>query len=351
MRSGFNEQLRGEYSAQRLRNEGETQRREAEAIAADPYIGELLDLRRGLFIDAMRRAIAIPAQTGAAMSTGQARAHAIGEEIGARLTSAGLSADYLEPTYRCAVCKDTGYVGEPLRNRCECYKKRLFELTLAASGLNERDTHGFDNFDASCLPDEIPEGARLSQRELTQRVCQLMRDYAESFPNTETLNILLTGASGLGKTFLMDCAAGRVVERGFMVMKLTAYQMSEAMRAHHSAPVMYYNPSDDSNAPDARFELMMNCDLLCLDDLGIEPMLENLSIPHLYTLINERLAARRHTLIATNLTPHEIAQRYTERVASRLLDTQRAQVIRLIGRDIRLSKRQQNSGIHAAQHK
>jgi hypothetical protein len=66
-----------------------------------------------------------------------------------------------------------------------------------------------------------------------------------------------------------------------------------------------------------------------------EPMLRNITVEYLFTLLNERCAAKLHTVVATNLSIIQIKERYGERVASRLLDTSKCVLIRLGGRDLR----------------
>ena len=56
----------------------------------------------------------------------------------------------------------------------------------------------------------------------------------------------------------------------------------------------------------------------------------------LYTLINSRLTASRHTIISSNLSMDEVARRYSPQIASRL----RGSFMRLafLGDDIRVKK-------------
>ena len=83
------------------------------------------------------------------------------------------------------------------------------------------------------------------------------------------------------------------------------------------------------------FEQLLSVPLLLIDDLGSEPMMRNITVEYLFTLLNERMAARRHTVIATNLSPLQLQQTYGERVSSRLLDRTRCAVIKLEGKDLR----------------
>ncbi len=74
---------------------------------------------------------------------------------------------------------------------------------------------------------------------------------------------------------------------------------------------------------------------MLIDDLGTEPMMRNITVEYLFTLLNERMAAKRHTVVATNLTPVQLQERYGERVASRLLDKTCCAPVQLRGRDLR----------------
>ena len=65
-------------------------------------------------------------------------------------------------------------------------------------------------------------------------------------------------------------------------------------------------------------------------------MMRNVTVEYLFTLLNERMAARLHTVIATNLSPMQIKETYGERVASRLLDRSRCAAMMLTGKDLRL---------------
>ena len=49
----------------------------------------------------------------------------------------------------------------------------------------------------------------------------------------------------------------------------------------------------------------------------------------------QRAAAKRHTVIATNLTATQLQERYGERVSSRLLDRSVCGVVQFRGKDLR----------------
>ena len=77
------------------------------------------------------------------------------------------------------------------------------------------------------------------------------------------------------------------------------------------------------------------CGLLLIDDLGTEPIMRNITIEYLFTLLNERMTRGQHTFLATNLNRTQIIEQYEERVASRLFDKTASVCIRLEGKDLR----------------
>ena len=82
----------------------------------------------------------------------------------------------------------------------------------------------------------------------------------------------------------------------------------------------------------------INCDILCIDDLGTENILKNVTCEYLFLIINERLIRNKATIITTNLNLTQIIDVYDERIYSRLKDKQSSIVVNLTGDDIRTMK-------------
>ena len=83
----------------------------------------------------------------------------------------------------------------------------------------------------------------------------------------------------------------------------------------------------------------MDIPVLMLDDLGSEPLMQNITVEQLFHLINERQLRGLSTVISTNLTLKELRERYTERIVSRLNDPQNCEIIILEGQDLRKVRR------------
>lgn len=108
--------------------------------------------------------------------------------------------------------------------------------------------------------------------------------------------LLLTGETGVGKTFLMRCLGARLRP----VAGITAY----GLRCIEN----WYSWTDGTD--------------LCIDDLGAEPVLSEYGTKEdLMKLVIAHRAERQNgrTSVTTNFTAGEIAARYGDRTLSRLL--------------------------------
>ena len=310
-----------EYARQRADDEADQARRLSEACEKAPGIGALREESASLALGAMHSILeqhTVEARRAVAEGM-KARGQAINAEIRALLKGAGLPEDQLSMRYRCPVCQDTGYVGEMPRRFCECFEARLRLRQYEDGSMAGLDEQNFEAFDLNVIPEEN------GQRATMDKYRKLCEAYADGFPDFRYRNLLLTGGGGLGKTFLLNCIFERVTRRGYSAVRITAFRLFEAMRQQHMANDERYDG----------FSALIDAPLLLIDDLGTEPMMRNITVEYLFTLLNERNAAKRHTVVATNLTPPQLKERYGERVASRLLDTTAGAAVLFEGRDLR----------------
>lgn len=315
-------ELLAEYQAQRAQNEQALEARIAEAGRIDPNIARLREENASLALDTLKRIMALGDENARREAAEQMKQRGIfnNGEIRRRLKLAGLPEDYLQLQYRCPICRDTGYVGDAPSRFCECFERRLRLKQYEDGSMAGVQEQNFDTFDA----ERIPEAG--GQRALLMNVRDRCEQYADKFPNIRTLNLVLTGNSGLGKTFLLNCIYERVIARGHSAVRITAYRMFEAMRKQHFS----LNGDDEGG-----LQPLIDAPLLLIDDLGSEPMMRNITAEYLFSLLNERIAAKRHTVVATNLSREQIKERYGDRVASRLIGTSHSVTYELEGKDLR----------------
>ena len=327
MRGNRLREVEMDLEARRAGNRAEEARRLEEATEKDPEIGRLVQERMELLCRRTASAISQPGEAYRISEALSGEVAALLSALRARLVKAGFPPDYLQPVYQCGACRDTGYVGDLIRDRCACFERLLRQKTLADAGHGLDTGETFERYDSSVYSD-LPlgrgKGEGDTQRAFMARVRERCEAYADAFPHTPTRNILMFGKSGLGKTYVMNCMGNRVAERGFEALKITAYQLTERMRASVFDRDPYAFPS------------LLEVPLLLLDDLGVEPMIPNITLEQLFTLMNERGLRGLHTVVSTNLELDELKVRYTERVFSRLADSRNTLTLNFLGTDVRL---------------
>ncbi len=328
-RSEIIRSLHEEYARLREENLQEHERRMKQINLFYPEIGRLTQESHELFMQQARNLLRRPEDAAALAKATRQQAARLRKQQEEQLREAGFPANYLDPVYRCAACRDTGYVGEGVREMCSCMNKRLIEIMYESARERGTAEQRFDTFNEAILPNDVKVDGANTQRAIAVAARNLCREYADQYPNNARLSLLLTGETGLGKTFLLHCVENRLLQRGFSPISLTAYRLFETMRGCHF--------SDSEKRQE--FDQLIKCDILMIDDLGTEPIMQNITREYLFTLLNERLTQRRHTVIATNLGMRALMEIYGERVFSRLFDMMNVSVAQLKGRDLRMISR------------
>lgn len=245
------------------------------------------------------------------------------------LTENGYPADYLELSYSCPLCRDTGYVNY---EKCGCHKKLISEeIYRREAGIpQELSANTFAAFDLGVFDDQAPipklrelTGHSVTQRAYMQTVEQICRNYAAEFQKKRG-NLLLCGETGTGKTFLSGCIAQAVIDQCQQVLYVRAGDFFEAL-----ARESFERQTEGEFAQTAA---ALSCDLLIIDDLGTERRTD-FTLSKLFSILNDRLLQKRATIISTNLDGNNITHIYGERVASRLAQFT---VIPFYGKDLRL---------------
>lgn len=310
------------YEQKRRDNEQEESRRQAEIRECCPELSQLIRERHEFVLRSVRSAFAEDAlQPENMMADYNSR-------IAQGLKAYGYPADYLAPVCQCALCQDQGYVYEnALRKPCDCLK-RAYTAALAQAGRSMQGEETFASFDEARFPEEPLPGMGVTQREYMRAVRNKCRTYADGIPHGPVKTLLLHGGSGLGKTYLLNCVGNAAREKGVDALYVTAYDLLMALKT------AYFSRTGETA------QEYFDAPLLLIDDLGMEPLMENITVEQIYNLLNARLIRGLYTAVSTNLSRVELKQKYTERLSSRLLDTRTGMEIPFFGKDIRLLKEQ-----------
>lgn len=215
------------------------------------------------------------------------------------LAQYGFDEDMLEEKHVCPICRDTGYLetGE----KCPCLKKAIRNLMYRQSNIEE--ILGKENFDT--LRYDLYTDAECEKMKVIISQC---RRFADDF-GSKYENILLYGSVGVGKTFLTNCMAKEILDKGYSVIYFTSIRLFDTLSRVHF-------DYDWNGLQDVQDDIF-TCDLLIIDDLGTESV-NSFVASRLFDILNERDLRKRSTIISTNLPFEELDARYTDRNFSRI---------------------------------
>lgn len=311
-----------EYAGIRDRHRRELDQRRMRAYARIPELQELEQQTPSLAMGLLRkRLLAAPLQQGASEAD-----HLSFRETAAQitrrrtqlLTQNGFPPDYLEMTWDCPDCHDTGYVGS---EKCHCLRRRETAVLYDQSNLEMLAADA----DFSSLSESYYTGEDLEHFRQARRTCER---FVDEFDRVFR-NLYLYGTVGTGKTMLSVCAARALIEKGKSVLYFSAASLFDRLA----------DCTFGSGTRDALRDFtgdLYNCDLLIIDDLGTE-FTNAFVASQLFSCISERELNRHPTIISTNLSLKEMQARYSDRVFSRITSTY--EICKLTGRDIRLQRR------------
>ena len=231
----------------------------------------------------------------------------------------GISKSYLEPNYECKICKDTGYITDSnyKTRMCNCLKQKLLDYSFNKSNMYNLKNENFSTFNENIFSDEVDVAKyrfNISPRKNILNIKEKCIEFVENFDNPNYKNLLFTGGTGLGKTFMSNCIASELIKRGKTVLYGTAPVLLES--------VIDYKMSKQKNETDNIYKSVLEADLLIIDDLGTES-LNSMKLSELFTILNTRILNLNNkitkTIISTNLNINDIFNSYEERIGSRIV--------------------------------
>lgn len=322
--------------AVRRLEEGKKQRQEAlaqrerEAYARSPRLAQIDRELRRTIVDIVAASLRDGTDPVPAIGVLRDKNLSLQAERADLLVGLGLPADGLEDKPACPKCGDSGWVGSQM---CDCLKVLCAQEQIKElSKLLPLGEQSFDTFSIDWYSDAPWPGEERTPRENMEFIYDFCLHYAQKFGSFYFDNLLFTGSTGLGKTFLSSCVARTVSENGFSVVYDTAVSVFARFEEQK-----FTRDSEDGRQARDETRRYLGCDLLILDDLGSElitPFVQSA----LYTLVNTRLQTGKRTVISTNLSMEELRRRYSVQVGSRL--DGEYHVLRFYGEDIRLLRKQ-----------
>lgn len=238
----------------------------------------------------------------------------------------GITEAFFDRVYRCKKCKDTGIVDG---KECSCFRQYIIEKAYGRSLLNEiSENERFETFNPEYYSKTDRDRHGITPYENMRIIYNTCLKFAERF-SSDYKNLLIMGKTGLGKTFLCNSIARKVLDEGFTVIYISAGRMFKTLQDEQ------FNRSDEEEI-ETFYDDILTVDLLIIDDLGTE-FSTTLVNAQFFNIINERMSNRRPIVISTNLTPDRIKEQYSDRVLSRMTDE--FEFLTLTGDDIRIKKK------------
>ena len=128
---------------------------------------------------------------------------------------------------------------------------------------------------------------------------------------------------------MTNCMVKELLDRGYFCLYFSAFNLFDTLSDY-----IFGEKSKDEKA-----ELqqdLYSCDLLVIDDLGTERT-TSLVTSELFSLLNERDARKKSTIITSNRSLEGLQQIYSDRIFSRI--TSNFRLLKLSGPDIRKVKK------------
>lgn len=249
------------------------------------------------------------------------------------LKKIGITQNDLEPDFDCKMCNDTGMITKDnITSYCNCFNQEVLNYTYRQSNILKLDDENFKTFDNcyySSKPNKEKYGIEKSPLENIEIIKSIAIEFCKNIKSEKQKNLLFTGNTGLGKTFISNCIAKEVIDKGLNVV----YQTSPILMDQ----ILDYKFSyDKTESQKEKYNKIFNVDLLIIDDLGTETMNNN-KFTELFNIINTRLLNNKKMVISTNLSLNDLYNRYDERILSRLIGN--FTICKFVGEDIRLKKK------------
>ncbi|WP_010246536.1 ATP-binding protein [Acetivibrio cellulolyticus] len=246
--------------------------------------------------------------------------------------------DYLDPKYHCISCKDTGYISSLGKTeKCACYKQKYIDNLYNQSNLKLALYENFTKFDVSYYPDVVDEvryGIRISPRNNISKIKERVANFVDNIDSPDNKNLFFSGPTGVGKTFMINCLAAELLNRGRTVLYQTAPSLFTIINEYK------LKNFKETDYEDSSYDNIFEVEVLIIDDLGTESP-SAARYAELLNILNSRqdknLERPCKTIIATNMGVGKLNEYYDERVASRIIGS--FDLFKFAGEDIRMLKK------------
>ena len=303
--------------------ERESEHRKKHVYTSFPRIKKIDEETTKIGISIARSILNDPANYEQTLKSLKNKMDQLKQEKAFLLTENNIPLNFLELDYQCKTCKDTGFLENG--RKCNCYKQKLIDQAYLMSNLNKvLEKENFNTFDIDLFKNTPFEGEDVTPYENMQKVLDESALFVNNF-DSENKNLLFYGTTGLGKTFMCNCITKALLDKGKIVIYQTAFKILEILENYK------FNRNKSIDV-EQNYQLLFDCDLLIIDDLGTE-LTNSFTNSEIFYILNTRLIQDKSLIISTNLSPREVIERYSDRISSRIFD--KFEIMKFYGNDLR----------------
>lgn len=237
----------------------------------------------------------------------------------------GFPYDYMDLKYHHPLCEDTGFV----KNKpCSCRMQIIIEENYQQSGIKSAiQRENFDNFNLDLFSKNPYMNYGISPYENMKTIVGHMKKFIRNFEN-ENGNIFIQGEVGRGKTYLINSVAKEILDKNYSVVYMTSTKLFKFLNDY------YWAFEDRRSNLEDKYDLIFNCDLLIIDDLGAETH-RSTDESNLFDVVNERMNRGLPIIFSSNYDEDMINKAYGPRVFSRIMGNN-SRSYEIFGEDLRL---------------
>ena len=218
-------QILQEYDFKRTKAFQEAEDRKKSLLTANPHLGEIETELSKISIQAAKAVlIANPEEKEHLLSSLKKDSNKLIKEKNAFLKTLSKDSGYLNPHFECKMCKDTGFIEKDgTSSMCTCLKQRIFDVAYNKSNMGNLERENFSTFNLRIFSDR-PNKELYKSESTPRQNMELIKERAisfiENFDDPNEKNLLFTGNTGLGKTFLTNCIANEILSKEKTVLFL-----------------------------------------------------------------------------------------------------------------------------------
>ncbi len=210
-------------------------------------------------------------------------------------------------------CEDLKLAEEALRERAALKVKKMQSIFNEHSLINrELQDATFDNYE--------------SKNKSQNKAKRIAGRFVEVFSKDEPINLVFTGAYGVGKSHLAKSISDGVIDKGYSSIFISVPKLLTKFRSTYN--------KDSKYSEGEVIEALITTDVLILDDIGAENS-NDWSWEKVFEIVDSRQGL--HTIYTTNFETKDLKNKLGERNFSRIVNRDTT-VVEMEGDNYRLGK-------------